>query len=119
MVEEKGFDTDEKVEQSANVGEKEVPDVEEKDKALDGVVAIDKPDELLSGIDLSKRLDAKLAEIKSLDEAVQKKIDGFKEFLKATETHGSALAGQRVDPEEKAKKDALNLLEGTGLNPFE
>lgn len=119
MVEEKGFDTDEKVEQSANVGEKEVPDVEEKDKALDGVVAIDKPDELLSGIDLSKRLDAKLAEIKSLDEAVQKKIDSFKEFLKATETHGSALAGQRVDPEEKAKKDALNLLEGTGLNPFE
>ena len=57
--------------------------------------------------ELEARLDKKILETK--------KVDGKLDTGGAISKSGAQL---RQDPEEDSKKEAMKLLEGTGLNPF-
>jgi len=80
--------------------------------------AADSNAELKIATEVSKRLNEKLAEIKGVEEKIDKKMSDFKAFVKETETHGAAKAGQEKSEAQKEKDAAMSLVEGTGLNPF-
>jgi hypothetical protein len=83
------------------------------------------PSENVSTEELARKLDnlqlERLTELhKSLRETearIDQKLANFKRFVDVTEISGRALAGPQVQEteEEKAKKAAMKLLEGTGL----
>ncbi len=85
----------------------------------------EQPNESVSTEDLARKLDAmqleRLTELhKSLRETearIDRKLQEFKKFVDVTEISGRALAGKQVveSEEDKAKKAAMKLLEGTGL----
>lgn len=70
--------------------------------------------------EVAKRLNERRSELEALEQKIDKKIKDYNRFLDETAKEGRALAGQSTteSEEEKNKKEAMKLLEGTGLNPF-
>ena len=99
-------------ERIAAAEKKEADEKAAEEKAADGNA------ELKIATEVSKRLNEKLEEIKGVEEKIYKKMTDFKAFVKETETHGRASAGQEKSEAQKEKDAAMSLVAGTGLNPF-
>ena len=67
---------------------------------------------------IAQRLEAKKQQIEEMEAKLDKKMSDFKAFMKETEVAGRAVVAQLESEEEKCKKAAMKLLEGSGLNPF-
>lgn len=67
-----------------------------------------------------KDIEKKTKELQEIETRIDKKMADFKKFVDNSEVQGKSFAGQAVElsEDEKLKKEAMQLLEGTGLNPF-
>jgi len=63
-------------------------------------------------------MDKKKEDLIKVGQDVERKIKELDEKMAEAAVYGSALAGQYETKEEKQKKAAMSLVEGTGLNPF-
>jgi hypothetical protein len=77
---------------------------------------VDKLSRSVSSVE-AERLSALKKELLETETRIDKKINDFKKFVDNTEISGRSLAGSAVSEtnEEKARKDANKLLEGTGF----
>jgi len=74
-----------------------------------------------STISIVERIDSSIKRLEDVENRVNTKMQQYEQLIARSLISGRSDAGTAVKletPEEKAKREAMEFLKGTGLNPF-